>query len=424
MMSDLREQGWLRLDNAAKIYPSSDSSRSPAVFRISVELKAPVRVAALQDALGRVLPRCPYFQVYLKRGLFWYYLQRHGNIPAIEPLTEGAVSIIPIHRRDTHLLRVQARGRTVAVDFSHILTDGSGGLSFLGTLLAEYLSLCGVAVTDRTPFLDPAQPADAEEYEDAHNRFFHGRLPRPPRLSAAYQLPPGPPADHGYRVIRGRMPVAPVRELARGRGVSLTEYLVALYAHSLAEVRRAHGLSRRSVVRIEVPVNMRRFHPSRTMRNFSLYVSPEIDLAVGDYSLEEVVERMHHSMRMEIDEKQLSRQIARNVAAERNPLVRVAPLALKDLMLSVAHRRMADTVYSGVLSNLGVVTVPQALEPYVDSFDWTLGPNSTIKKGCAVLGFRDELRIAFGSVVEDREVERRFFTTLAGEGVPVAVAEH
>ncbi len=423
MASDPVEQDWLRLDNAAKIYPSSFSVRSPAVFRMSVRLRAPVRVSALQQALRRVLLRCPYFQVYLKRGFFWYYLQRHDAIPAIEPMDEMPLSVIPIHDRDTHLLRVQARERTIAIDFSHVLTDGSGGLKFLGTLATEYLRLCGVAVPDPAPFLDPAQAPDPEEFEDAHNRFFQGRLPKPPRLAPAYQLAGGAPAAHGYRVITARMPVAPVLALARGHEASLTEYLVALYAHSLAQVRRTERACARSVVRIEVPVNMRQFYPSATMRNFSLYVSPEIDLAVGDYSLEEIAARVHHSMRMEVDAKQLSRQIARNVGAERNPLVRVAPLALKDLMLSVAHRRLAEGVYSGVLSNLGRVAVPQAVEPHVESFDWTLGPNPAIKKNCAVLTFRDELRIAFGSVVEDRALERRFVGALVGKGIAVTVGE-
>ena len=218
--------------------------------------------------------------------------------------------------------------------------------------------------------------------------------------------------------------------LLRSSGKKATEIehdmlaIANYYAHSLAGVRQARGAHRRSIVRIEVPVNMRQFHPSRTMRNFSLFVSPEIDLAVGDYSLAELVSRVHHSMRMEVDAKQLSRQIARNVGAERNPLIRVAPLAIKDLMLSVAHRRLGDSVYSGVLSNLGRITVPSAVEPHIDSFDWVLGPNPIIKKSCSVLSFRDELRVSFGSVVEDRELERRFFTSLAGEGVAVTVGEH
>jgi hypothetical protein len=38
---------WLPLDNAAKIYPTASSKLSPAVFRISAKLRAPVRLLLL-----------------------------------------------------------------------------------------------------------------------------------------------------------------------------------------------------------------------------------------------------------------------------------------------------------------------------------------------------------------------------------------
>ena len=42
-------------------------------------------------------------------------------------------------------------------------------------------------------------------------------------------------------------------------------------------------------MRIEVPVNMRNKLPSRTMRNFSLFVLPEIDVRLGTYTFEEIL---------------------------------------------------------------------------------------------------------------------------------------
>ena len=52
-----------------------------------------------------------------------------------------------------------------------------------------------------------------------------------------------------------------------------------------------------------------------------------------------------------------------------------------------------------------------------------LGPNPRMKKNCAVLSFRDDLSVSFGSVVESRELERLFFTHLARAGMRVRVVE-
>ena len=416
---------WLSLDNAAKIYPASLSHRSPAVFRLSVTLRNPIRVSTLEQALRTVLPRCPYYQVYLRRGLFWYFLERHDEIPELYPMTPAPVSFLPRRRQRAHLLRVQARGSTIAIDFSHILTDGAGGFRFLGTLAAQYLRLRGVSVTSWEPFLDPEERPSPEEYEDAYRKHFRGGMPWPRRLSPAYHLPSA--ADSPYRVITGRLSVAEMLGLARDRGVSLTEYLIALYMFSLARVRASHEgrqeRLRRGLLRVEVPVDMRRFYPSRTMRNFSLYASPEVDLDLGSYSLDELIQRVHHSMRIQVDRKEMDRQIGRNVEAERNPFMRIMPLFLKDQILSLIHRRLGINAYSGVLSNLGRITVPAEIEPHIASFGVVLDSNAQMKVNCAVLSFRDDLSISFGSLVADRDVERIFFSTLARAGVGVTVSE-
>ncbi|OPL19292.1 MAG: hypothetical protein AVO35_11130 [Candidatus Aegiribacteria sp. MLS_C] len=414
---------WLTLDNAARIYPASLSDWSPDVYRLSATLDAPIRVAALQMALRKVFPRFPYFQVHLKRGLFWYYLQRDDEIPELRPLGDVPGSVLPGPTGSGHLLRVQAGGRTMAVDFSHVLTDGSGAMRFFGTLVTEYLRQRGIRVASSEPFLDPDEPPSPEEFEDAYCRYCDIDVPGPKRLSPAYHLP-DPPLSI-YRVITGRMPVNEVLLRARGHGASLTEYLVAVYMHALARVRAGgtDGSEGRGILRIEVPVDMRRFHPSRTMRNFSLYVSPEIDLRLGDYSFREIVQRVHHSMVLQADRRELGRQIARNVRAQRNPLVRVLPLFLKDLLLLFVRRWLGERLYSGVLTNLGRISVPEGTGPHIERFGLMLGPNTRMKSSCAVFSYGDELNVSFGSVIRSRETEMLFFRHISDEGVRVSVSE-
>jgi hypothetical protein len=46
-----------------------------------------------------------------------------------------------------------------------------------------------------------------------------------------------------------------------------------------------------------------------------------------------------------------------------------------------------------------------------------------MKNNCVVFSFGDDLFIAFGSVIESRELERLFFTHLVGAGIPVTLVE-
>ena len=423
---EVASREWLRLDNAAKIFPASYSDCSPEVFRVELVLRAPVRVAALQRALERIARRTPYYQVHLRRGLFWYYLERHDDAPAVHLLPETPVSPIALERPGEPLYRVQARGNRVAIDFSHILTDGFGALRTLVSLGAEYLRQCGEDVPQSAYLLDPdAEPAP-EEFEDAYAAAYRKEFPHPQSLSPAYHLP-GIRAWRRYRTIRGSMPLDAVKGIARNYGVRLTEYLTAVYIDALAQIHAQQSRTafkpRRKVLRVEVPVNMRRVHPSATMRNFSLFVMPEVDLRLGHYSFEETLRTVYHAMRTQLEEKQLLRQIARNVAGERKAIVRVIPLFLKDLYLSFLHKHLGDNLYSGVISNLGPVEMPSEMREHVQTVGFVLGPNPELKKNLAVASFANELILTFGSVIEPRDLERLVFRTLVTHGVPVTVSE-
>jgi hypothetical protein len=419
---------WFTLDNAAKIYPSTASKESPAEFRLGFTLRRPVRLLYLQRAVERVMPRFPYFQVTLHRGFFWYYLQRTSALPQIELLQNVPDTVLSISDRNSPLLRISAGGRTVAVDFSHIITDGSGGTRFLLTLAAEYLRQCGHFIPDHPAIMDPDESPSPEEAEDGHRRSFAGSSVHPEELGSAYHIANRPFKRRRYRALRGLMPAQKVLQLAKEHGVTLTEYLTALYIYSLARVYRREQSEgrkqRRSTIRLEVPVDMRRYYPSRTMRNFSLYISPEVDMALGEYRFEELLAHVHHSIRLLRSEKQLGRQISRNVGSELSPFVRFVPLFVKDMVLSAVHARLGEAIHSGVLSNLGRVEAPAELTEQLSEFHFDLNPDRVMKKACAVLSCGETLRICFTSAVESREVERYFFTHLTARGVPVSLKEY
>jgi len=418
---------WLPLDNAAKIYPSTASLKSPAEFRLTFCLKEPVRLLWLQRALKKVMPRFPYFQVYLRRGFFWYYLQRNDMVPEVEILQNVPLSILSIRERNSPLLRVSARERTIAVDFSHILTDGNGGMRFLFTLAAEYLRQGGIDVGSHPGIMDPNSCPAAGEFEDAHRRNFEKRTSSPEKMPPAYHMAGSPFRARRFRVLNARLPVSDVLSLARHFQVTLTEYLSALYVYCLMEIYDLEKLrgrkQKRSIIRLEIPVDMRQYFPSETMRNFSLYLSPEINMKLGKYGFDEIVTRMHHSIQLLKNRKQLSRQISRNVGSELNPAVRYMPLAVKDILLSSVYSRLGEALHSGVLSNLGVIRPPSILEDHIESVRVHINPNHVMKKGCAVLTFKEQLSVSFTSVIESTTLERLFFSHFTRLGIPVQLEE-
>ena len=131
---------WMKLDNAAKIYPVSRSRRWMAVFRLSAQLTEPVDPVILRGALTRTLRRFPSFSQRLRRGFFWYYLEHIEGSPLVEQDVNNPCAPIQFQKNDGFMLRVRYHDSRIAVEFFHVLTDGSGALCFLQTMVAEYLT--------------------------------------------------------------------------------------------------------------------------------------------------------------------------------------------------------------------------------------------------------------------------------------------
>ena len=163
-----RELRWMRLDNAAKIYPAAKRRNWSNMFRLSATLREPVDPAVLQSALNVTVKRFPSIAVRIRRGMFWYYLEELEHAPDIAyeapyPLAHRKFS--DIRRCAFRVLYYENR---IAVEFFHALTDGSGGLVFLKTLTAEYLTQKhGITITSGNGVLDRYEEPDDQELEDS-----------------------------------------------------------------------------------------------------------------------------------------------------------------------------------------------------------------------------------------------------------------
>ena len=141
-MNNSNPPSWWTLDNAAKIFPSTGSAHDSKVFRFVCELRETVDPLVLQQALDRTIERFPMYRSVMKRGWFWYYLE-DSSLPAQVHLEElpPCYPIYPSIRRSL-LFRVLYYRKRISLEVYHALTDGTGALNFLCSLVYEYLLLC------------------------------------------------------------------------------------------------------------------------------------------------------------------------------------------------------------------------------------------------------------------------------------------
>lgn len=414
---------WMKLDNAAKIYPAAMRRGWKALFRLSATLTEPVDPLMLLEAQRSTLARFPGFALKLKRGVFWYYLEHNEGGPAVGP--DGAYPCAPMSFKENggFMFRVRYHGRRIAVEIFHALTDGSGGLCFLKTLVAEYLRIrYGARIPRDNEILDCAQPPSPNETEDAYLKYARnfGRSRREPD---AYYLKGTRESDDFVHIVTGMIPVDEVLARAREKQVSLTEYLTAALIMAIDKIQRqrVRREKRFRPVKVCVPINLRSFYPTNTMRNFASYVNPGIDPRYGVYSFDEVLSAVHHYMRAEVTEKLLNAKISTNVRTEQYKALRLTPLFIKNIAMKLTFYRVGDRKSTTSISNLGAVRLPEAMNRYVERMDFILGPLSRNKVVCGALSYNGMLALNFTRTIKESVLEREFFCYLVKLGIPVKI---
>ena len=416
-----RSKRWFKLDNAGKLYPAVSTSRWSSIFRVSAELFEEVDPARLQKAVDQVLPRFPALKVRMRAGIFWYYLEEIDVPLVVRPDVGHPCMPFRYHQDNGHLLRVFYYRRRISAEFFHALTDGTGGLTFMKTLTAEYLRLGGHKIACDNGALDPSEAPDPQETQDA---FMHMPLPRvrvSRRESRAYHFPATAEFPHTLHIIAASLSCSQLVPLAKALGVTVTEYLTSAMLYAAYQDQEKRCGRKRLPIRISVPVNMRAFYDTPTLRNFSSFINPGIDPRLGDYTFEEIAQEVHAYMRYHLNPKLLCAAIATNVADEKNLLIRLAPLFLKNLVIGSVFRRVGDRLITSTLTNLGVTRMPTGAEGLVRRFEFQLGAPSLPLCSCASITNGDELRLIFSSNIRETTLPRETLRFLVERGVEVTV---
>ena len=417
-----RKDVWYKLDLSAIVYPTLQRRDFSSVYRLSVVLKEKIDPVLLQTALDRTLPRFPTYKVAIRKGLFWRYLEPNNRPgPYVLEDIKNPCMPMPFKGNNRYLIRVYYYDRRISLEAHHSLGDGTGGMCLLQTLTAVYLGLLGHPVKPEGFVLDIDSAPDPEELEDAYMRYANAQFCPPRPAEKTYRVRGTKEPFYTLNIIDGILSVQEVMAVAKRYHASITEYLNAVLLYALLQKQNADFHIRLRPVRIAMPVNLRRFFPSKTLRNFITMVYPSIDPRLGEYQFEEIVEHIHHYMRYYINDKFLRGDITTNAATQRNPLIRVVPLFIKDLVVRTFYTRVQDKNSSAGLTNMGALHVPPDMKPFIERFDIYMGQPFSSRTNCAIISYEDVLTINFASSIVEADVERYFFRKLVQDGIHVKI---
>lgn len=423
------EERWYKLDNAAKIYPAIRESEWAPVFRIDTVLKEDVQVEVLQSALIMTYKRFPTFSVCITRGLFWYYFEPNDSEPEVMLESTYPLRTFSEEKDKGFLFRVLYYKKRISLEVFHSISDGFGAVVFLKTLLFNYFTIINGSEPvenkmdlEKYGILYYKDLPTPEETEDSFQYYALGNENLKLKENTAFKIPGTRLKRHAVRVTHVLADIERLKRLSKEYDATITEFLTALIIYSILEARLYNAAEKRPI-KISVPVNLRKRFPSKTMRNFSSYINVEVVLKQDGQraELREIVKVVSRQIREGVDVDLLRQKFSGNVQAEKNIMMRMAPLFLKNIVLKTTFSLYGERITTSTLSNVGNVILPESMSGKVDRFDFVLGAPKQNTMNCSVISFKNTVSISFTTIIEENTVLKEFVDFLVENGVEVSV---
>ena len=398
---------WFKLDNAAKIFPPISNKKDPKVFRFTCILKENINKDILQEATNEALEYFPNFSSILKQGFFWHYLETTNKKPIVKEEKKEICS--PLYRKNKKklLFRVNYYQNRINLEVYHAISDGTGALEFLKTIVNIYLN--------KKYNLNNEIDYDAsleEKSADSFNKYYKSSNTKNEVDERAYQIKGDKFDDFRFKVFTGTMSTKSVLALAHQYNTTLTGLIVGIYIWAIRE--NMNLKDKNKPIYIDIPVNLRKYFKSQTARNFFSVLKLKYK---GSDDLESIIKEVDTYLKEELKQTNLFKRMNKYATIEHNFLVRLVPLFIKNIILRFASY-LSDKDLTTSVTNLGVIKLPDEIKDFVDSFEVYV---STDKMQMAICSYLDKLNISFTSVFISTDIIKDFYRKLVSYGIDITI---
>ncbi len=390
-MSDFR---WLKIDTAAIMFSSLSTKEWGRTFRYSAYFKEAVDPAALGKACQELMPYYPAIYAYLKRGFFWNYLALSDRLPEIrEENEEGMLPIVS--RKDLRPdFRLTYKDNRINIECSHSLGDGKGIIIYFKALLTRYNEL---RKGEKGEYITKEDPQ--ENVRNAFNDHYNGGEKAKGDPEKAFHF--DEKFTPGYtKLLFAEMSTSAVKELAHKENMTVTEYLTAVL---MLGIIRSNKAPVNESITVAVPVNLRRFFPTMTVRNFTVQTfitfNPE---GRKDITLGEILDATRGQLKSQLNKENLQKTINKYGSLVNNPVIKAVPNFIKQPVM----RKMQLKTHAGVttiFTNYGACTLPDSLKDDIGKLQFVNGDTRGygLAVTCSCISFNDTLSLCYSRANKD-----------------------
>lgn len=417
----MKKYEWMKNDTAAIMFSAIETSKQSRLFRLSAVFKnEEVDPERLKQAVANIIPRYPLLMYRDVKGYYWAYLEKCENLPAVLPEENRPAELRRLGRDGYPEIVFLYYKRRISIEANHIYGDGTGFIEILKSVLAEYMVLGGADRADFDGVRFGDETPSETELENPFRRYAtKEKLPKVKR-EESYVLPKDY-VENYQNYICGILPFEELKPLCKERDLTVTEFVAS--AMILAIIRTAAEPVNKAII-IDIPVNLRQFFPTDSIRNFTspmpIHFNPQ---GRTDVTHEEIIEAVRGQLKKYNTKENQQAFINHSFALTQNLGAQLVLSIFKQWGMNSIQKKTHNTEMTVVFTNVGNVKIPQVMSDAIERFELVGGDArvydmSVFTSAISVNGY---MHIGFNYSTKDVSFCREFFRILASYGVNVRV---
>ena len=417
MKKIIRRVYWRKLDDQAKVFTLASNKKYSSIYRLSVLLNENIDKDLLQKSVELAITKYRAFKVKLGYGLFWYYFAENKLMPVVSEEEDYPFKKINDKANNEYLFKITYFKNKINLEVFHALTDGNGAILFLNDIVYRYLEM---------KYPESFKPHKkefrkmAEDTENAYKKSYVKKRAKTKKIKRAYMLQ-GEELDKGeYGITHEIINLKELKEYAKSKGCSLSEYLVALIAYSIYETNYRIYRGKRPI-NISVPINLKKYIKTETISNFFSYMQVSVALKGKKvYTFDDVLILVKKEFEKKLILDKILTTITKDAGSTNNIFVRMVPLVLKKLAFRIGSLQVKRK-FTTSFSNIGAVTVEDEYKDYIKDYFVILSPDWAEKIKCGIVSYGNHIVVTFSTILKENLVENKFKDLLKERNITVRI---
>ncbi len=395
---------WYKLDNIGTFYALTSGLKTPKVFRYSAVVKDNINKDILQEALNKTIDVFPNFNVNLKRGVYWYYLDEaiKENIVTEENLP---ICFTIYKNSDDFLYRVSYYKKRINLEVSHILSDGRGSVEFFKLLITNYVN-----IKYEVEGKYENKHSEEEKAEDSFSKYYKKSESLIDNKGKTFVYK-GRKLKNQVEFMECHLELDKVLALAKKYNTSFTCLLVAILIYSFKDELRLAEFNQQ--IKVDLPVDLRPFFKSSTAMNFFGLTNIKYQFKSKEDTLEEIIDSVKQQFRQKITAENLSKRVNKMVSFEKNWLCRVVPIFIKVPVLNFIDM-ITTNASTTCLSNIGAIKLDSKVEKYVENIS---ALTATRGFQFTICSFKNDLCIGISNKYVNNDIIKNFCRFFSNEHI-------